>query len=217
MAQIDAPLLGRLDITFSYQLIFNTPQTTQFISRTPKFKARAAEAHMSFSNWQVQVVLSRGSFDRMLEFAISCRKSDWQLSFLAQVHNSLNCLVSFFPQALIPAVEFLYIETGFPGLNWQDDVENSQWLEVLQSFTGVKELNVSLEFGPYIVPVLKKLVEEGSTEVLLPALRILFLEEPLPSGPVKEIIEQFVAARQLADHPITLSIWNSKFFVVRSA
>jgi hypothetical protein len=204
-----------LRITFSHQLIFDTPQVTQFIGRTPKFKAHAcAEAQLGFSDWQVRVELPCRLLHRSLELAISCRKSDWQLSSLAQVCSSS------IPQALIPPVEYLYIKSLFPSeLHWhlQDDIENSQWLEVLQPFTAVKELYLSREFVPHIAAVLKELVEEGATEVLLPALQILFLEEPLPSGPVKEIIEQFVAARQLASHPIALSIWKSTGYVIRSA
>ena len=48
MARIDAPLLANLSITFFHQLIFNTPHLTQFISRTPKFKAHD-EARVVFS------------------------------------------------------------------------------------------------------------------------------------------------------------------------
>jgi hypothetical protein len=213
VTQIDAPLLNTLHITFSHQLIFDTPQATQFIGRTPKFKAHAgAEAHMVFSDRQVRVELPCRSLNRTLELAISCKQSDWQLSSLAQVCSSS------FPQAIIPAVEYLYLtKRPLRRLHWQDDIENSQWLEVLQPFTGVKELYLSREFGPHIAPVLKELVEEGSTEVLLPALQILFLDEPLPSGPVQETIEQFVAARQLASHPIVLSIWRSTAYPIRSA
>jgi hypothetical protein len=39
VARIDAPLLSKLEITFFHQLIFDTPQLSQFIGRTPKFKA----------------------------------------------------------------------------------------------------------------------------------------------------------------------------------
>ena len=38
VAWIDAPLLGNLEITFFHQLSLDTPQLTQFISRTLKFK-----------------------------------------------------------------------------------------------------------------------------------------------------------------------------------
>ena len=212
VAQIDAPILKTLRMVFSHQLIFDTPQVTQFIGRSPKFKAQAsAEAHMDFSDRQVRVELPRWSLDTKIEFKILCRQSDWQLSSLAQVCGSS------FPQSLIPPVEYLYIEGRQVELHWQDDIENIQWLELLQPFTGVKELYLSQAFGPHIVPVLKELIEEGATEVLLPALQILFLEEPLPSGPVKKIIEQFVAARQLAGRPVALSIWDSTRHMSRSA
>ena len=205
VTQIDAPLLNTLRITFSHQLIFDTPQLTQFIGRTPKFKAHAGvEAQMVFSDWRVQVELPCRSLSRTLVLGILCRQLDWQLSSLAQFCSSS------FPQSLISPVEYLYIKRIFQELHWQDDIENSQWLEVLRPFTGVKELYVSREFVPRITPVLKELVEVGATEVLLPALQILFLDEPLPSGPVQKIIEQFAAARQLASHPIALSIWRSR-------
>ena len=53
MARIDAPLLGRLEIvvhTFLDQdIVFNTPQILQFISRVPKFQA-LDEAHIGIHN-----------------------------------------------------------------------------------------------------------------------------------------------------------------------
>ncbi len=47
VARIDTPLLDSLDIALSHQLIFDIPQLTQFISRTPNFK-RQGEAHVVF-------------------------------------------------------------------------------------------------------------------------------------------------------------------------
>jgi hypothetical protein len=38
VARIDAPLLDKLKITFFHQLMFDTPELTQFIDRTPNFK-----------------------------------------------------------------------------------------------------------------------------------------------------------------------------------
>ena len=205
VAQIDAPLLDNLDIAFFYQLIFDTPCLTQFISRTPKFKLTAHdEAHVKFSDWAAWV----NTFDRALTLAISCRHSDWQLSSLAQVcSSSLH-------QVFIPAVERLYIleerHLQVPP-SWPDDIESSQWLELLHPFTAVKDLYISREFTPRISPTLDGLVEGGVTEVL-PALQTLFLEEAPPSGPVQETIGKFVVARQLAGHPIAVSLWEGKHF-----
>ena len=53
-----------------------------------------------------------------------------------------------------------------------------------------------------------ELVGGGATEVL-PILQNIFLEELQSSGPVQEGIQQFVAARQVTSHPITVSRWDS--------
>ena len=201
VARIDAPLLDKLTITFFNQLIYDTPQTIQFIRRTPTLKA-SDEARVAFSDTRVWVTFPQKS-DGALELGIACSQSDWQLSALAQVCRSS------FPQALIPVVEHLYIlEDKSSRPRWQDDIENNQWLELLRLFTSVRSLYISQEFLPRISPAIQELIGEGPTEVL-PALRSLFLEKPLLSGPVQETIGQFVAARQLVGHPITILRWNT--------
>jgi hypothetical protein len=176
VAWIDAPLLDTLTINFFHQLIFDTPQLTRFIGRTPNFKAHD-EAHVKFSEWNVTVEFSR-TFDGELKFGTSCKQSDWQLSSVAQTCSSS------FPQALILAVEYLYIRSSYWKHRWQDDIESSQWLELFHPFIAVKDLYISKEFVPHIAPALKELVGERVTEVL-PALQTLVLDEPLPSGPVQ--------------------------------
>jgi hypothetical protein len=94
---------------------------------------------------------------------------------------------------------------------WQDDIESSQWLELLHPFTAVKALYISQEFAPRIALALQELVGERVTEVLL-ALRTLLLEEMFPLGPVQEYIGKFVAARQLAGYPIDVSHWERERF-----
>ncbi|KAN0112056.1 hypothetical protein V8E52_007796 [Russula decolorans] len=202
VARIDAPLLHRLYPTFFHQLIFDTPQLVQFIARTPNIQP-AVEAGIVFFNDKV-LITSPSTSPRQIELTISCRQSDWQLSSLAQVCSSS------LPEAFIPKVERLYIydyENEYDRLRWQDDIEDSQWLEVLQPFTALKDLYVSTEFLPRFAPVFQELAGERVTEVL-PALQSLFLEELHPSGPVWEAIEKFVAARQLAGRPIAVSHWD---------
>ena len=199
VALIDAPLVDNLTINLFHQLILETPQITQFISRTLKFKAHD-EVNIGFSDQFVSVK----AFDGKLNLGIVCKQSDWQLSSLEQVCSS------FFRQALIPMVERLYIVEGeFYQPCRQDDIENSQWLELLHQFTDVKGLYISREYAPRIAPALRELVGERATEVL-PFLQTLFLENPLLSGPVQDGIEQFAAARQLAGHPIFVGSWELK-------
>jgi hypothetical protein len=201
VARIDAPVLDNLTITFFHQLIFDSPHLSHFISRIPKFKAND-EARVVFSSLDVTVTLPQ-TFDRALELRISCSQLDWQLSSVAQACSSS------LPQALTPTIEHLYIQSKSRRL--QDNIENSRWLELFQPFTTVKDLYVSLEFTTNITTALQEIVGDSVTEVL-PALQAVFLEEPYPSGPVTgtEAIWQFVAARQLAGHPIAVFRWEKE-------
>jgi hypothetical protein len=203
VVRIDAPLLDKLAITFFHQLLFDTPRLGQFISRTPNFKTYD-EARVQFSDWDVHFTLPQKiNRDRKLDIHILGNHPDWQLSSVAQV------ISSSFPQALIFAVERLYIFDfghSFSRPHWQDDVESGQWLELLHPFTAVKDFYLSQELPPLIAPTLQALVGERATEVL-PALQTLFFKETLPSGPIQEIIGKFVTERELSSHPITLSHW----------
>jgi hypothetical protein len=198
VAQIDVPQLDNLEIILFHQLIFNTPQLTHFIGRTPKFKSHdQARVVLSDGDWDVSITLPQ-TFDGSLKLGIagSCGESDWQLSSLAQV-----CNLSF-PQTFIPAVEHLYIlENGFSQLRWLNYVESSEWLDLLHPFTAAKDLYISPKIMPYLAPTLRELVGERVTEVL-PALQTIFFEEP---GRVLETIGPFITARQLAGHPIAIS------------
>ena len=197
VARIDAPLLDNLTITFFNQLIFDTAQLTQFISRTPNFKGHD-KVHVDIADWRVSVILLQ-TRDRSLCLGILCTESDLQLSSLARVCSS------FIPQVLIHAVEHLYIRSSLSLLHWkQDIVQTSQWLDLFRPFSAVRCLYISWEFAPRIAPVLQELVGERVTEVL-PALQTLFTDHTNRSGPVQEAIERFVAARQHTSRPIAVS------------
>jgi len=201
VACIDAPLLDNLEITLFHQLLFDTPQLTQFISRSPKFKTHE-EARLAFCKHEVRVTLPLTSGGKLM-LTVVCSHSDWKLSSLVDVCSSS------IPQALILTVEHLYIiQYRRSPPDWQDDIENGQWLEVLSPFAAVKNLYLSHEFAPRIVPALQELVGERVTEVL-PALETLFLPEPQQWEPTQKIVGQFIAVRQLSSHPIAVSRWEN--------
>jgi hypothetical protein len=142
VARIDSPLLDSLQIKFFHQLIFDTPQLTRFISRTPELQARN-EARIVIS-YSCASVLVPGVVGRGLRLEISCRPSDWQLSSLAQLCSSS------FPRTLISSLERLYIyDDEYSLLLWQDDIENSQWLELLQPFTAVESPSIPGIYSTY--------------------------------------------------------------------
>ena len=208
VARIDAPLLEFTWITFFHQLIFDIPLLGEFMRRTTSFKA-PDEAHLNLddSGVLVRFLPRTGAFGEGSMLRISCRVLEWQLSSLVQL------ITSFFPS--IYTVEQLYIGTihMLPS-QWQDDIENVQWLEIFHPFTSVKAFYVSKEFVQCIAPALKEVAGGRVTDVL-PGLKSLFLEGLQSSGSVQEAVEKFVRARQLSGHPVAVSHWNKTQALLR--
>jgi hypothetical protein len=200
LARIDAPRLEKFHMTFFNQLIFDTPQLFQFISRRPTLRA-SEKCHIAFGSEAIIVKFpSHASDDDVLSVEISCTTSEWQLSSAEQI------LTSSLPP--ISTLEDLYISKnqGIPP-RWQDDVENTQWLELLHPFAAVKNLYLCDEIVPRIAPALQELVGERATEVL-PILENIFLEGLQQSRPLPEGIEKLFAARQFTSHPVGVSRWD---------
>ena len=169
--------------------------------RTTTFQA-LTEAQVHFDDYGIQVnsLPTTRTFGETSKLGISCREWDWQLSSLAQVFTS------FFPSIYMVEHLYIYGPRNLP-TQWQDDIENGQWLEIFHPFTGVKYLYVSWKFAQFITPALQELARESVAEVL-PALESLSLEELQLSGSVQEAIGQFVAARQSLGHTVAVSDWN---------
>jgi hypothetical protein len=83
-----------------------------------------------------------------------------------------------------------------------DYIESSQWLDLFRPFTAVKYLYITRYIAPHIARALRELVGERVTEVF-PALQNLLLDD---TEPVRETIEPFIAARQLAGRPVAVCI-----------
>jgi len=204
LARIDAPRLNKMLITFFNQIIFDTPQLSQFISRRPTLRA-PENGHIAFiSNAIIVRFLSQTrspDYGGVFSVRILCTASEWQLSSLEQVCTSSLPSLS--------RLEDLYIfDHGEHPSRWQDDVENSLWLELLHPFTAVKNLYLSEKYVPRIAPALQELVGERTTEVL-PTLKNIFLEKFQPWEPLHEGIETFVAARRLTSRrPVEVSRWD---------
>jgi hypothetical protein len=189
---IDTPQLDYMRICFFNQIDFDTPRLTHFINRTPKLGKR--EATVLFYDDSARVELWPA-----LRIAVSCSVPDWQLSSIEQVCSSLQPL---------PTVDDLYIEHRYRQLDWKTDaVEKALWLQLLRPFSAVKNIYLSKESALGIAAALQGLVGGRITEVL-PGLQNIFVEGLEPSGPFQENIGQFVAARQLSGHLITISVWN---------
>jgi len=199
VTQLDTPLLKDITIRFFNQLIFNISQLPKFLCRTETFTV-LDQASVSFYEEFISVELfhQTGANSTRLELSISCRKLDWQLSSLVQVCNSaLSTLSTLERLSLGPTLCAPDLLSG------KDDIEDTQWLDLLSPFINVKDLQLSEKVAPCVAPALQELTGERVTEVL-PALQNLFLHDFKASRPVEEGIGQFVAARQFSGHPVAI-------------
>ena len=197
LAQLDAPRLNKLHITFFNHIIFDMPQLSQFISRSSTLRT-SEKGYIGFGSKAIIVKFpSQTSNYDVLSLEILCTASDWQLSSIEQV-----CTSSCPP---ISTLEVLYIfgDRRYPP-HWQDDVENMLWLDLLRPFVAVKNLYLPIELALRIAPALQELVGGRTTEVL-PTLENIFLEG---WSPPHEGIKMFVTARRLTTHPVAISHWD---------
>jgi len=191
---IDTPLLDHFRITFFHQLIYDAPLLRHFIRRTEIIKAHY-RAHVAFYDGRAEVGFSPQGMavDGGFFLEISCTPSDWQLSSLAQVCSS----------SLLPLYTLEHFRIFSYRSHWQDDIESTQWLELLFPFTSVKNLDLSDRLVPLIAPALQQLAGE-SVNAVLPMLQNLLVGEHELSGPAERAIQQFIDARQRSGRPVAL-------------
>jgi hypothetical protein len=199
VADIDAPRLNRLDITFFNDVVFDTPQLIRFISCTP-MSSVLENARIALLSTGACVSFRPQIHGHVeLEVSILCEGLDWQLSFLEQACTS--CL------PFLSTLEDLYINKSTRSKpDWKDNIGNGSWLELLRPFTAMKNLYLSKNIALRIGPALQEHIEGRTTEVLC-TLENVFLEGLGPSGRVQEGIGHFVAAQQVVGHRIAISDW----------
>lgn len=161
VGQIGAPLLNDIWIVFFHQLIFDTPQLRRFLSRTNGFKVHA-RVNVHFCGDFVRVSLYSQTYtssSREVTLLIKCKDIDWQLSSVAQLcRSSLPSLST---------VQHLNLYGGPFRPHPLDNLEVTQWLELLQPFTAVKTLYICDKLAPNVAPALQTFLRAEEADVLL--------------------------------------------------
>jgi hypothetical protein len=192
IARINSPALCKFTIRLCNQIFFEIPEFCQFILR-PNALGSPISVMVTHSAESVSVLLILdGNEHCVLE--TSCRRLDWQLSFVTEILTQLS--------PLLFSVRSLPIQKG-DQLPSMEDMDSTQWLELFRPFTHVTLVRVS---GKQLVQsIVQALVTEGMAPAILPELFSLHLEEHSATPSVVEAAEQFVATRRLSGHPVFLS------------
>jgi hypothetical protein len=203
VSRIDAPLdYIAVTVTFYDQdrRVFDCPLLRDFICRTKILKA-PHRGEISFSNFYSRISLfqrKEGGDFKVLNLAIPWYTTDSQLSGLAQACSSL-----LVPHPNLEHLSIYKSKYEISPLRWQNEVENSQWMELLRPFITVKDLVLDESIVLSVASALQELVGEQITEIL-PALQNIFLDRFPSSSPVPEGIGKFIAERELHGRPVAV-------------
>jgi hypothetical protein len=83
-------------------------------------------------------------------------------------------------------------------------MDNPEWLVLLHPFTAVRTLRLSGKIRPFVISSLRGHTGEGATEVLPQLQNLCLYQRHLRDELEEQAIDQFVAARQHSNHPITV-------------
>ena len=192
VARIDVPQLEHAGITFFNQLIFDLPQFSLFARRTNVLRVSTRAKIYPGSDGVLFSLYSPGATGpyESLSLRILSKELDWQVPAITEICNQLS---------LLSGVGHLDIRVDCLKSGWQDDMEPTEWVELLRPFSAVQMLQVSGEAQvvPHFALALEG-VARGMVMSVLPSLHILrFMGSQRPAS-----VKQFIAARRLSGHPV---------------
>ena len=202
MSRVDFPSLSFIVIELFNQIFFEIPQLCRSIPLLNSFNS-PTEVEITLSTNPITTGIDfrqkgmRGIESGHCYLRTDCERLDWKLSFVTQVSNQLSLLFKSVDTLRLIVSQ----DNGMPS---GEDVDSTQWLELFQPFTHVRELRVS---GQVVPDIVQALVAEDMVAGVLPELTQLFVEEgDFHTPTVVEAAEQFVAVRKLSGRTISLSI-----------
>jgi len=195
VAQIDAPRLTSIKITYFDQPLLQVPQLFRFAEQTQVLEpARFKYAQANFRGTHVYIGLHSEQAESgrsHFSLRILCQRLDWQVLRLAEVLSQCSPLLSNVDQVSIGTYDLQS--------SWQGDMGHHAWLELLRQFTAVKALRVSAHLAGHVADALKDVTVEMVPEIM-PVLRLLFLEDE----PARRVGD-FVLRRQHFGLPVTVA------------
>ena len=199
VAQINTPLLERLNLTLFFELAFTLVNLTEFVHRTERFRRLIARvifnkegASIDAGHYEQFVI---GKPESCLYVNVNCKPLDWQVDATMQVCSALRNVLS--------AVEELTLDLDadvMPSF-WDITLDSTVWQQLLLPFTGVKKLHISFSLTLELSQALESVPGELVLE-FLPELREL--EVQLNTDYAKKVFSMFVEIRESLGRPVHL-------------
>jgi F-box-like len=204
VARISAPSLSILHVSLFNQLPFTFPHLFQFMKTSENlrftavrvtFDALAVTLHTAPWKWDTPLML------QIRSIYLDRGDLDWRVASAAQLFDSISPVLS-----VVEQVTFSYEHNRLS--EWRNDVDRSQWCELLRPFTNVKTIHVQDDLANKIFHSLPS--DDGE-----PPLEVLpNLEEVGYSGrsDTRDAFTRFLNERQVSGHPVSLRLVDPSIF-----
>lgn len=195
VAQVGLPALHDITIRLFNQIFFEIPQFCQFISRLDALESpNLVMVTYSVESVKVSLIQTGKSLDGDCILSTSCRRLDWQLSFVTQILNQFSPLLS--------SIRSLSFEKSHELPTGEEDMDSTQWLELLQPFSHVSQV---LVWEKQLLPgIVQALATEDTEAGVLPRMTSLYLSEYSNFPYVAKAAKQFVSTRRLSGRTVYL-------------
>ena len=189
--------LNNISIWLFNQIFFEIPQICRSIPFLNASKS-PTEVEIKIFTGHVTIDLRQkeecGIESRNCYLNTLCERLDWKLSFVTQVSSYLS--------PLLESVGTLKV-SQYGEMPSREDVDPTQWLELVQLFTHATKLWI---LGEFTLDIMQALATEEMAAGVLPELTRLELGDNNQDveNPAIEAAKQFVAARKLSGHTVAL-------------
>jgi hypothetical protein len=195
VAQINTPVLERLDLTLIFDVAFTLVNLNDFIHRTEGFECLVARVIFKKGGASIDVGYEQRGI-RKLSLHVNCKPLDWQIDSATQVSIALGKVLS--------AVEELTLDLNVDGI--PSDLENlldsGLWHDLLLPFIGVKKLHIRSSLTLALSKALES-VSEGLVLELLPKLQELEAQPGI--FPSEHALSLFVKTRESVGRPVQIT------------
>jgi hypothetical protein len=200
VAWISAPSLSILRVNLFNQLPLTVPRLCQFIQSSENLTFRAVQ--VAFRGLAVSLHAVPWMWGNPLMLQIGCRHLDSQVASAVQLFGTLSPVLS-----VVEQVALSYDEHYHPSA-WDNNIDRSQWHELLRPFSNAKTIHVDRSLISRIFRSLPSDDGEPPLE-LLPNLE----EIGYPGGrDARDALTRFTNERQVSGHPVSLRFVDRSMF-----
>jgi hypothetical protein len=201
LARISTPVLSMLDVHFFHQLTFPVPHFLQFMQMSDNliFSAIGLTFNDDFVILSVEPLRRR--WQHPLYLRISCRHFDWQVASAVQILSTLSPVLSVVEDLTLS--HMMHSRSS----DWHNQVDRSQWRELLRPFSSVKTIRVEKAFIPVLLRSLCSESGEMPLELLPNLTEFRYNRGITSSASVDSALLRFVNERKAAARPVYLVPW----------